>query len=279
MKPLSAIPFVLSLVLSAAGPVKPFKVVDAGIHQSEDGPLIEKGTTFVPGEVLFFSCRLDGYQVSAARKVAVDYRFLAVDPAGLPVVEPVSAKIETELALEDKEWKPKIRQTVLVPPLAESGVYKIQFTAKDVLSGSSASAEMTFEVHGHVVEPGDVLVVRNFRFLRREDDSQPLQIAAYRPSDTVWAQFDITGYKFEPGNRRDVAYTVAVSGPGGRALLAPYEPTVDHGSSFYPMKYLPCALSLKLQRDIRPGEYLITVVVEDRVGHQTTESKQTFRVE
>jgi hypothetical protein len=279
MKPLTVIPFFLSLVLSAAGPVKPFKVVDAGIHQSEDGPLIDKGTTLVPGEVLFFSCQLEGYQVSPARKIAIEYKFSAVDPGGLPVVEPVSAKIETELALEDKEWKPKIRQTVLVPPLAESGVYKIQFTAKDGLSGSTASAETTFEVQGHGVEPGDALVVRNFRFLRRENDGQPLQIAAYRPGDTVWAQFDITGYKFESGNRRDVAYTVAVSGPGGRALLAPRDPTVDHGSSFYPMKYLPCALSLNLQRDIRPGEYLITVAAEDRIGHQTTESKQTFRVE
>src|SRR5579864_7901996 len=112
--PLRVLPFVAALILSAAAPPKAFKVFDAGIHQSEDGPLVEKGTTFVPGEVIFFSCRLDGYQVSAANRVAIQYEFSAVDPAGVPLVEPVKGKIDTELALEDKEWKPKIRQNVLV---------------------------------------------------------------------------------------------------------------------------------------------------------------------
>jgi hypothetical protein len=269
----------LSWMLSAAPPPKPFKVVDAGIHQTEDGPLVEKGATFVPGEVIFFSCRLDGYQVSPARKVAIQYEFSAVDPAGVPVVEPISAKIDTELALEDKEWKPKIRQTVLVPPLAESGIYKMQFSAKDELGGAVASAEASFEVHGHVVEPSATLVVRNFRFYRREDDADPLKLAAYRPGDPVWARFDITGYKMGSGNQREVAYTVTVAGPGDRVLLAPREPSVDKGASFYPMKYLPCVINLTLQPNIRPGEYIITITAQDHIENQTYDSKQTFRVE
>src|SRR5579859_2505370 len=148
----SILPFILILALTAATPPRAFKIIDAGIHQSEDGPLVEKGTTFVPGEVIFFSCRLDGYQVSAAKRVAIQYEFSAVDPAGVPVAEPVKGKIDTELALEDKEWKPKIRQSVLAPPLAESGIYKMRFSAKDEVSGAVASTEAAFEVHGHAVE-------------------------------------------------------------------------------------------------------------------------------
>ena len=277
--PLRVLSFVLTSVLSAAPPPKPFKIIDAGIHQTEDGPLIEKGTTFVPGEVIFFSCRLDGYQVSTAHKVAIQYQFSAVDPAGLPVVEPASGKIDTELALEDKDWKPKIRQTVLVPPLAEPGIYKMRFSAKDELSEAVVSTEAAFEVKGHAVEPSDTLVVRNFRFYRKEDDAEPLKLAAYRPGDTIWARFDITGFKLGTGNLRDVAYVLAVSGPSGRVMLAPREPTVDKGLSFYPMKYVPCTISLNLQRDIHPDEYTITVTAQDRIGNQTFESKQTFRVE
>ena len=277
--PLRVLPFVLAPILCAAAPPKAFKVFDAGIHQSEDGPLVEKGTVFVPGEVIFFSCRLDGYQVSAANRVSIQYEFSAVDPAGVPVAEPAKGKIDTELALEDKEWKPKIRQTVLVPPLAESGIYKMRFSAKDELSGAVASTEATFEVHGHAVEPSGSLVVRNFRFYRTEDDAEPLKIAAYRPGDTVWARFDITGYKLGAGNQRDVAYTITVTGPGGRVLLAPREPTVDKGSSFYPLKYVPCAISLNLQPNIHPDEYSVSVTAQDRIGDQTYESKQTFRVE
>jgi hypothetical protein len=277
--PIRVLPFILTLALSAAAPPKSFKIVDAGIHQTEDGPLVEKGAAFGPGEVIFFSCRLDGYQSSAAHKVAIQYEFSAVDPAGVPVVEPVKGKIDTELALEDKEWKPKIRQSVLVPPLAESGIYKMRFSAKDELSGAVASTEAAFEVHGHAVEPSATLVVRNFRFYRTEDAAEPLKLAAYRPGDTIWARFDITGYQLGAGNQRDVAYILSVSGPGGRVLLAPREPTVDKGSSFYPMRYVPCVISLNLQPNIRPDEYTITVTALDRIGNQTYELKQTFRVE
>jgi len=277
--PIRVLLIVLTLALSAATPPKSFKIIDAGIHQAEDGPLVEKGATFVPGEVIFFSCRLDGYQASAAHKVAIQYEFSAVDPSGVPVVEPAKGKIDTELALEDKEWKPKIRQSVLAPPLAESGIYKMRISAKDEVSGAVASTEAAFEVHGHAVEPSTTLVVRNFRFYRSEDDAEPLKLAAYRPGDTIWARFDITGYQLGAGNQRDVAYILSVSGPGGRVLLAPHEPTVDKGSSFYPMKYVPCVISLNLQPNIRPDEYTITVTALDRIGNQTYELKQTFRVE
>jgi hypothetical protein len=259
---------------------KPFHAIEASLHQREDGTPIEPGTVFVPGEVIFFSCRLDGYQVSKEKKIAIQYEFSAVDPGGVPVMEPVTGKVEAELALEDKEWKPKIRQTVLVPPLAESGIYKVRFSAKDELSGAATSVEAPFEVRGHAVEPGGALVVRNFRFYRTEDDSTPpLAIAAYRPGDVVWARFDITGHKLGKGNQRDVAYTVTVTAPDGRVMLAPREPSVDRGSSFYPLKYAPSVISINLQPNIRPQEYTIRIAAEDRIGAQTCEAKQAFRVE
>jgi hypothetical protein len=270
--------FALAFLLQAAAP-KPLKVIEAGIHQSEDGALVESGTVFVPGEVIFFSCRLDGFEVSPEKKVAIQYEFTAVDPGGVPVVEPVTGKIDAELAPQDKEWKPKIRQTVLIPPLAQSGTYKIKISVKDERSGSAAVAEAPFEVHGHAVEPSETLVIRNFQFHRTEEDAEPLKIAAYRPGDPVWARFDITGYKMGPGNQREVAYTVTVTGAENRVLLAPREPSVDKGASFYPMRYVPCVISLNLQANIRPGEYTIVIAAQDRIGEQTAESKQIFRVE
>jgi len=270
------VPFALAFMLSAAGP---FRVADSGIHQTEDGPLIAKDTTFTPGEVLFYSCRLDGYRASPDKKVAIEYEIRAVDPKGVAIVEPVSSRIDVELALEDKDWKPKLRLTVFIPPLADSGVYKIRVSAKDTLSGEAVSAEAPFEVHGRVVEPSDSLTVRNFQFHRSEEDLSPLAPAVYHPGASVWARFDITGYKFGPGNQREVAYTVKVTAENGRVLLAPGEPSVDQGASFYPARYAPCVISMNLQPNIRPGEYTILIEVRDRIGGQTTESTQTFRVE
>jgi len=270
--------FGFALVLQAAAP-KPFKIIDAGIHQTEDGPLAPAGTTFVPGEVIFFSCRLDGYEVSPENKVAIRYEFSAVDPGGVPVVEPVSGKIDAELSPQDKEWKPKIRQTVLIPPLAGSGTYKIRISAKDERSGAEVATESAFDVRGHAVESSETLVVRNFRFHRTEEDTEPLKIAAYRPGDVVWARFDITGYKMGEGNQREAAYTVTVTRADGKVLVQPGEPSVDKGASFYPMRYAPCVISLNLQPNIRPDEYTILITAEDRIGHQTAEIRQTFRVE
>ena len=172
-----------SLACFAATPPKQFHVIEASIHHGEDGPPVEPGTFFVPGEAIFFRCRLDGYQNSPTKKITIQYEFSAVDPAGLPIVEPVKGKVEAELALEDKEWKPKIRQSVLVPPLAESGTYKMRFSAKDELGGGVATAETAFEVRGHAVEPSPTLAIRDLRFYRAEDDSgAPLAIAASAPA-------------------------------------------------------------------------------------------------
>jgi hypothetical protein len=271
-----AVLFPLAFTLQAAPPLR---IIDAGIQQTEDGPSIAKGTTFVPGEVIFFSCRFDGYTLSPVKKVAIDYELTTTDPNGIPLIEPVAANIDAELAPQDKDWKPKIRQTILVPPLADSGIYKIRLTAKDAVNDSTISVEIPFEVRGRAVEPSGTLVVRNFKFYRTEDDPEPLKIAAYRPGDSVWARFDVTGFKMGPGNQREVAYTFMVTGEGGRVMLPAGTPTVDRSSSFYPMRYVPCGISLNLQSNVRPGEYTVVIQAEDRIGRQTHEWKQTFRVE
>src|SRR5256885_2526472 len=137
----SSLPLALLLALPLVLHGAALKVTDAGIHQTEDGPLIAPGTTFTPGEVIFFSCRIEGFQISKGKKVAIEYEVTAVDPKGVPIIEPGSGKVDVELAPEDKGWKPKIRQSVLVPPLADSGVYKIRITAKDTLGNAEASFE------------------------------------------------------------------------------------------------------------------------------------------
>ena len=90
---------------------------------------------FVPGEVIFFSCRLDGYQVSPVKKISDSVRVLRSRSGRTSDHRTCEGKVQAELALEDKEWKPKVRQSVLVPPLAESGSYKMRFSAKDELGG------------------------------------------------------------------------------------------------------------------------------------------------
>jgi hypothetical protein len=194
-------------------------------------------------------------------------------------VETFSGKIDLTVSAEDKEWKPKVRCTIVVPPFADSGAYRIAASAKDEIGGTSATREIQFEVRGHAVEPSDTLAIRNLHFLRGEDDRQPLAIAAYRSGDTLWARFDIAGYKYGPGNMVHVEYGIGIIAPNGKTVFSQPQAAVEQGGSFYPKRYVPGLMNLTIQPKTTAGEYQIVITARDLVGDQTTEAKSPFRIE
>ncbi|MBI1787035.1 MAG: hypothetical protein HYR60_05705 [Acidobacteria bacterium] len=263
--------------LWAAAP-KQLVIAQASIHQTDDGPAMTPGTVFVPGETIFFTAFFDKYEVSKQR-VLISYRIEALDAKNIPLMEAVAGKVDAELSAEDKNWRPKIRQEVFIPPLADSGGYRVRVAAKDELNNTTAVKEVSFTVRGQDVEPSDTLILRNLRFYRSEDEAQPLAIAAYRPGDTVCVRFDMTGYKLGPGNEVHVSYIVSVTSPGGKVLFTQKEPTVEKSTSFYPKRYTPSLFNLSLTPNIARGEYSITIIATDHAGTQTYETKPTFRIE
>jgi hypothetical protein len=203
----------------------------------------------------------------------------AFDPLGVRIIPPVQRPVEAELAPQDKEWKPKVRQEVAIPPLGPSGTYKIVVEITDELAKTTATKDVPFLVRGHQVEPSDALVIRNFRYYRSEEAADALEKPAYRPGDAVWARFDITGFKYGPGNKIDVSYGIAVLNADGKQLWAQPDAAVERTDSFYPRRYVPGSMSISLQPNIRPGNYALVVTAKDAVGNQTCEAKETFTVE
>lgn len=259
--------------------VVPLSIVNATIRQMEDGASLPPGFTHVPGELLFFSFLVEGYSASSEQKVHLSYSVEVLDPKGVRVIEPIKGVIDETLAYEDKNWKPKVHPQIQIPPLARSGVYRIAVAVSDDLAKAKATKEITFDVRGHDVEPGDSLVIRNFHFFRGQQDTEPMEDAVYRPGETLWARFDITGYKYGTGNRIDVTYGVTVLGPGGKVLYSQPEAAAEKSSAYYPQPYIPSGMNLSLQRDIRPGEYSIVIAARDLVGNQTFESRQSFGIQ
>jgi hypothetical protein len=268
----------LLLLYFAAAP-KPLEIVRPALRQTDDGPASSPGVQWTAGETVFFTCHVGNFQTTQDKKIRLSYRVEAEDPDGLPIAEPAGGKTEEQLSPEDKDWLPKIRQEILIPPLAPPGVYKIRVVVKDEIASATAVKELAFEVAGHRVEPSGTLTVRNLRFQRSEDDVLPMPLAAYRPGETVWARFDITGYKLGPKNLVDVAYFVKVTAPSGKVLFTQPEPTVEKDTSFYPKRYVPCLINLSLQANILPGDYTITIHAEDRVGGQVFEAPAVFHIE
>lgn len=150
---------------------------------------------------------------------------------------------------------------------------------RDLLANAETKTDIPFRATGRQVAPSDTLVVRNFRFLRSEDDSTPLPVAAYRPGEALWARFEIRGYKYGEGNRVHVEYGLEVLGPTGKSLYQEPQAALEQSSSFYPKRYLTGSLSLNLQANARPGDYTIVLRVRDRIGDQLSETRHPFKIE
>ncbi|HLY19215.1 MAG TPA: hypothetical protein VKR61_18445 [Bryobacteraceae bacterium] len=268
---------VLACTLCAA--TTPLTVVHPVVSDRDGGAATPSSFVHDPGETMFFSFQVDGYQASSQDRVHLTYKLEAFDPQGVPIVAAVSAEIEETLAAEDKNWKPAVHQEITIPPLAASGTYKLVVAVSDLISKASTTKEIPFEVHGQKVEPSDKLVIRNIRFHRSEEDRKPMEKSAYRPGETVWARFDIIGFKYGDANTIDVSYDVAVVAPGGKVLYSQPQADSEHSQSFYPKRFVPAVMSLTTKRDTRPGEYTVVLTAHDGVGNQTCEARQSFTIE
>src|ERR1017187_3931678 len=275
MRPILLVAF-LPAFLSAAPALQ---IVRPIVSQMEGGEADSPGFEHVPGEVLFFSCRIAGYSKSSEAKVHLAFSVQLFDPKGVPLAEIYKNEISDEVSVQDKDWMPKIATEIALPPLAGSGAYKILVKVEDLIAKTSAELAVPVQVRGRDVEPSDTLTVRNFRFFRGEEDTQALEKPAYKPGDGVWAKFDIAGYKYGDKNKIDVSYVTSVIAPSGKVLWTQPEPAAERTESFYPKRYVPASMGINLTPTIRPGEYTIAVQVKDATGGLTYEMKYTFTVE
>jgi hypothetical protein len=264
------------------GAPKQLTVERIALHQFEDGPVLPPDHIFLPGETVYFSCRVTGYQIEKKEEdqnVKISWEMRVVDPAGVLVEKPRAGSIAENISPQDKNWMPKFLSTFVVPPYAVGGVYRISVKVKDELAQTEVGSALELRVRGHEVEPSDTLVVRNFRFLRNEDDQAGLAFAAYRPGDMLWARFDITGYKFGENNRFSVEYGLAVLDAAGEQKFSQPDAAADSNESFYPQRYVPGALSLSLDKNVSKGSYTLVLTVRDKMGNQSWESRHKFQVQ
>ncbi len=255
------------------------EVVKPVISQSDGGPPDTAGFVHVAGETLFFTCRVANFTKSPEEKVHLAYSVEAFDPLGVPLSEIYKNEISDEVTPQDRDWLPKIETEIDTPPLGPTGAYKIVVKVEDLIGKTSAELSVPFQIRGHAVQLSDTLVVRNFQFFRGEDDTQPLEKAAYHPGDAVWAKFDIVGYKLGDKNAIDVSYVTSLISPAGKVMWTQPDPAVDHDASFYPKRYVTASMGINLLKDTAPGVYMIGVQVKDGIGNQTAEAKFPFTLQ
>ena len=283
MKFLVPLSLTAAVVCVAAPAEKKLAIVRPLLSQMEDGAPVSSGFEFVPGETIHFSCQVEGYKKvedkSEVEKMLLTYQVEARDSRGI-LLQPVQeGKEGGTVTAEDKNWMPKIVESIVIPPLAESGEYQILVKVKDEMGQATAEARTAFTVKGRDVAPSDTLVVRNFRFLRAEEDGKALQVAAYRPGDPVWARFEMTGYKLGEGNQFDIEYGLEVLLADGSVGYSLPQAATGKEQTFYPQRYQPGVLNLNLAKDQKTGGYTIVLKVRDNLGNQTYETREKFSVE
>ena len=283
MKFLVFLSLTAAVVCIGAPEEKKLAIVRPLLSQMEDGAPVSSGFEFLPGETVHFSCHVEGYKKledkSEAEKMLLTYQVEARDSRGVLLEAVQDGKEGGTLTAEDKNWMPKILESIVIPPLAESGEYQILVKVKDEMAQTTAEARVSFTVKGRDVAPSDTLVVRNFRFLRGEEDGKALQLAAYRAGDPVWARFEMTGYKLGDSNQFDIEYGLQVLRADGTVAYSEPQAATGKDQSFYPQRYQPGVLNLSLAKDQKPGEYTILLKVHDNLGNQTYETREKFSVE
>jgi hypothetical protein len=271
---------ILLLALSTAAPAADaLAVTGPTVSLVDDGINEPTGTLHNGGDIIFFTCRISNYTRSAESKVHLAYSVETFDPKGVLLVETYKNSIVEDVAPEDKEWLPRIATDIALPPSLLPGKYKIVVKVEDLFAKANASLDVPFSVRGHTIQASDKLSVQNMRFFRNEEDTKPLDKPVYKAGDALWFRFDVNGYKYAASNAIDLNYIFSVLGPDGSALWTAREPVLEQGESFYPKPFVSGAFSIKVQDNVKPGDYAIGVKVTDANGKQVAEAKQPFTVQ
>jgi hypothetical protein len=259
-------------------------VINAGVSSSEDAPFVSAGYRFLPGDYLYFTFEIAGFAVQAkkegeSKQISLEYQVTPQDNDGRDLAEPVSEKVQTELSAEDKNWVPKRRASFLLPSFLAAGPFRVHVAVRDLFAKAQASRDFPFSVGGIAIQPAANITVEDFRFLRNQNDTEPLGVPAYGPGDTVFARFEMTGFRNGTGNEHHVAYGVKVLGPEGKAFIQDPDAADLQAGSFYPAQFIPGNIALKMDKNNPHGEYVVVLTVRDLIAHQQFELKQAFSIE
>jgi hypothetical protein len=264
----------LSMVAAPAlGVVKPV------IAQSDGGEALPTGFKHVAGETLFFSCNISGFTKSAQEQISLTYSVQAFDPKGVPLAEIYKGEAKEEVGPQDKNWLPRLETQISLPEILLPGTYKIMVKVDDLLAQTSADLAVPFEVTGRDVGPSPTLIAKNFRWYHNEEDQRAMSQPIYHAGDNMWMKWDMTGYKYGENNKVDVSYVVSLVLETGKTIWTQPEPSAEQSESFYPKPYITGEGGISLNKDFKPGTYIMEVAVKDAIGKQSFQGKFQFIVQ
>jgi hypothetical protein len=260
-----------------------FRVARAVLAQVEDGPPAPPSLEFFPGERIYFSLQVAGFQTEdkeeEKRFARMRWTVSVLDSAGIALVAEKAGQVQAEVLPEDREWMPKIRHEWTVPEHAPGGDYRVVARIWDEIGKTDVRRELPFRVGGPLLEKAAAFSVRHFYFYRSEESRAPLDPAVYRAGEPVFARFELAGFQLGAKNELDVEYQVTVKKPDGEVSFRQEQPAREKFQSFYPKRVVPAALQFTFSREVDKGEYTIVVDAQDHVGKRSQQATFRFTIE
>jgi hypothetical protein len=269
---------------SARAEENPLAVINGGVQRSEDAPYVPASFQFLPGDYVYFTFYISGFATKTnpdteAKTMSVEYEVTPEDAHHVPLTELEKGSISDILTTEDKNWIPKRRASFLLPSYVAAGQFMIHVVIKDLLGKKEATRDYPFLMGGVQVDASDSVKAQNFQFLRNENDEKPLELPAYAPGDTVWARFEMAGFKHEEQNQYKLSYGINILSPDGKTFLDQPEAAQIASSNFYPAQFVPGDLQITTPKNARRGAYQLTLTVRDLIGNQSFDLKRVFTIE
>lgn len=246
-------------------------------HRQEDAPAIPSGYAYYGGELLYLSFKVSGFR-PLKDQVEVRWQIIATDPDGLLLVPLMNGVVREELNVNDKNWMPRVQQTIALPPQIPPGTGKLKLVANDEYGKATAETVVEFRITGKPLPKVDGFTLLDLAFYESDAAMTPMSEAAYRPGSSLWARFQMAGFKLGEKNRFDVTYGLEIRNVEGKVLYARPEAASDSGEPFYPRRLLNGGVTLDITAGVLPGEYVLVVKAKDRVGGAEAESSSRFKV-
>lgn len=256
---------------------------DFVFRQFEGGPAWDVGQTVRAGDNLVFSFSIGGLKTfetdNEEKKIRYEWTAQALDPKGMALAEPLSGKQEAEILPEDKDWIPKVSGMVKLPDFLPGGAFRLSVSVRDAVANTSSKSEFSFPVTGPSISAPDRFAIENVRFVREESSTEPISPIVYRPGDTVWIRFQMSGFQGNTSKEIHIRYGYELKNPAGKVVFSQPEALEERRSYFYLPAYLPALLSFTPDSKVPRGEYAVILTAQDAVSGQQAQSEQRFRIE
>lgn len=259
------------------------RVAYTAYSRYEGGAPMPQPITFLPGDQVVFRAKVSGYRTAEVGyqeyRVKLSYEVSATDFRGLTIGKTKKGELNEAVHKEDKEWLPTLDYKFLIPAMAEYGEAHIRLRVRDEVSQKEAVYEEAVQVNGKRLPALASVSVIHFGFYRRQEDASPLPSGVYRPGDTLWAKFDVAGFRIGEQNHFHAECDVQVRDAEGKVLFEQPGAISRDATPEYPERYLPGTFSLEIRPGTAKGQYAIAVIARDQLSGQSSESVFPFTID